>query len=165
MYRSKTKTNPINISGSMLAVIAGIVLYFWYSRGSAPTAMMLSDSPTDAVVGAIGGLAAYLSLPAIPGLIKKIMQIIGITNQIKSLIPQELIDQISAGIKAGHIDVQAILAAYEGLDTQELMRLIQSLLALIGKPAVVKGMGPNTTMAFGGTIDGVLPADYVVIQF
>ena len=145
-------------------VIGGAIVNHFKGSESVTAAMASPPTFNSTAVGAVaGGLGA--GILGLTGVLGWIIKLIGFGKGVKDIAGvQKLIDDIAAMIKAGKVDVKQLITDAGGIDYAALMLLIQSLLKLANKNAVMGGGGELPAML--QSVSGVAgAADVVVIEF
>lgn len=150
------KLNPISI---VLGLFVGVYVFGWFQLGVVPDVTLMRSNPSTFYTGGLLGLLGGAALPNFAGFFTKVLQAIGLINSIKNLFPPELVADLTAMIKSGKIDVQKLLETYNQVDVTALMQLIQQLLDLLGKKAVMQSKEIPATMLT------TVPEDSIIIKF
>lgn len=151
-----SKLNPVMI---IIGLLVGVYGFGWFQFGVVPDATLMRSNPSTFFTGGLLGLLSGVAIPNFSGFFTKILQAIGLINSIKNLFPPELIADLTAMIKSGKIDIQKLLDTYNQVDVTALMQLVQQLLALLGKKAIMQSKEIPATMLTA------VPEDSIIIKF
>lgn len=158
------------IIGLVIAgVIGGAIANHYKANDTVAVAMSAPPTFNSTAVGAVaGGLGT--GILGLTGVLGWIAKLVGFGKGVKDIAGvQKLIDTIIAMLRAGKVDVKQLVAAAGGIDYAALMTLIQSMLKLANKTAVIGGGGevPAMLQWIGTGEPGKTAgaADVVVIEF